>query len=77
MSKVLRGKVVAAKQDKTAVVEVLRRVAHPLYKRLMRKTKRYQVDTNGKEVKEGMEVRIVETAKMSKNKYFKIEEVIA
>ncbi len=74
MKKVLKGKVVSAKQQDTVVVEVLRRVAHPLYKRMVRKTKRYQVDTNGHKISEGMEVRIEETVKMAKNKYFKIVE---
>jgi small subunit ribosomal protein S17 len=73
MKKKLKGKVISFKQQNTVIVEVARTVAHPLYKKLMRKTKKYQVDTDGKTVVEGMIVRIVETPKISKNKYFAIE----
>jgi small subunit ribosomal protein S17 len=75
MPKVLAGKVVSTKMKDTAVVEVSRRVPHPLYKKLMKVTKKFNVALNGQEVEVGNEVRIVETKPVSKTKYFAIKEV--
>jgi small subunit ribosomal protein S17 len=60
----------------TAVVEVSRRVPHPLYKKLLKVGKHFNVDTVGKTVEVGNEVKIVETKPVSKTKYFAIKEVI-
>ena len=60
----------------TAVVEVSRRVPHPLYKKLLKKSKHFNTDTAGKTVEVGNEVRIVEIKPVSKTKYFAIKEVI-
>ena len=76
MAKVLTGKVVSIKMQDTAVIEVSRRVPHPLYKKLLKKNKHFNVDTAGKTVEVGNEVRIVETKPLSKTKYFAIKEVI-
>ena len=76
MAKVLTGKVVSLKMQDTAVVEVSRRVPHPLYKKLLKKSKHFNVDTAGKTVEIGNEVRISETKPISKTKYFVIKEVI-
>ena len=75
MAKVLTGKVISVKMQNTAVVEVSRRVPHPLYKKLLKRNKHFNVDTAGKEVAVGNEVKIVETKPMSKTKYFAIKEV--
>jgi small subunit ribosomal protein S17 len=75
MPKVLAGKVVSTKMKDTAVVEVSRRVPHPLYKKLMKVTKKFNVALAGHEVAVGNEVRIVETKPVSKTKYFAIKEV--
>lgn len=74
--KVLTGKVVSMKMQNTVVVEVSRRVPHPLYKKLLKKSKHFNADTAGKTVEVGEEVRIVETKPVSKTKYFAIKEVI-
>lgn len=73
--KVFTGKVVSTKMQKTAVVEVERFFAHPLYEKRVRRTKRYPVhDEVG--VKEGETVRFAETRPMSKTKRWKIVEVV-
>ena len=76
MAKILTGKVVSVKMQNTAVVEVSRRVPHPLYKKLLKKSKHFNTDTAGKTVEVGNEVRIVEIKPVSKTKYFAIKEVI-
>lgn len=76
MAKVLTGKVISVKMQKSAVVEVSRREPHPLYKKLLKKGKHFNVDTAGKNVEVGNEVRIIETKPVSKTKYFAIKEVI-
>lgn len=76
MAKVLRGKVISTKMQDTAVVEVVRRVPHPLYKKLLKRSKHFKVDSRGHEVAEGNMVKIVETKPLSKDKYFKVLEVV-
>jgi len=76
MAKVLTGKVISVKMQNTAVVEVSRRVPHPLYKKLLKKGKHFNVDTAGQTVAVGNEVRIAETKPISKTKYFAIKEVL-
>lgn len=76
MAKVLTGKVISVKMHNTAVVEVSRRVPHPLYKKLLKKDKHFNVDIAGHTVAVGNEVKIVETKPISKTKYFAIKEVI-
>jgi small subunit ribosomal protein S17 len=74
MAKILTGKVVSTKMQNTVVVEVSRRKAHPLYKKLMLRSKKFQVDTAGKKVSLGDTVKIIETKPVSKYKYFKLME---
>ncbi|MGI8419762.1 MAG: 30S ribosomal protein S17 [Candidatus Levyibacteriota bacterium] len=76
MAKVLTGKVISTKMMDTVVVQVSRRVPHPLYKKLMKVTKKFNVALNGKTVEVGNEVRIVETKPVSKTKYFAVKEVV-
>lgn len=71
--RILEGTVISTKMQNTVVVEVTRRTPHPLYKKLMKKSKKFKVDTNGITVREGDRVRIVETKPVSKEKYFKIQ----
>jgi small subunit ribosomal protein S17 len=76
MAKILTGKVISVKMQDTAVVEVVRRVPHPLYKKLLKKSKNFKVDTKGQEVVVGDTVKIVETKQMSKEKFFKVLEIL-
>ena len=74
MAKILTGKIVSSKMLNTVVVEVFRRKAHPLYKKLVLRSKKYKVDTNGKTITVGDTVRIVETKPISKDKHFRLWE---
>lgn len=74
--KVFEGKVVSLKMNKTAVVEIVRRTPHPLYKKLLRRSKRYKADTGDLTLVLGQKVKIVETKPISKGKFFKVTEVI-
>ena len=70
------GQVVSTKMAKTVVVEVSRRVPHPLYRRIVTKRKKfYAHDENGL-AKLGDRVRIVETRPVSKLKRWRLTEVI-
>jgi small subunit ribosomal protein S17 len=75
MHKVFEGKVISVKMNKTAVVEIVRRAPHKLYKKLLRKSKNFKADTAGFDVKVGDRVKICEIKPISKDKNFKIMEV--
>lgn len=70
MAKVLNGKVTSVAMTNTIVVEVTRHTPHPLYKKLMKRSKKYHVDPCGQEVVVGELVSIVETKPVAKNKHF-------
>jgi small subunit ribosomal protein S17 len=66
--RVLTGTVVSDKTDKTVVVLVERRVKHPLYGKIIKRSKKYHAHDEGNEFKEGEIVRIEETRPISKLK---------
>jgi len=66
--RVMTGTVVSDKTDKTVVVLVERRVKHPLYGKIIRRSKKYHAHDEGNEYREGETVRIEETAPISKLK---------
>lgn len=70
MSKILQGKVISNKMVNTAIVEVSRLIPHPLYKKLLKKSKKFKVETNGQKVETGQIVKIVETRPIAKDKHF-------
>ena len=70
------GQVVSTKMAKTIVVEVIRRVPHPLYKRIIAKRKKFYAHDEEKSAKLGDVVRIVECRPLSKLKRWRLEEVI-
>ena len=76
MKKILTGIVVSLKMQKTAVVEVSRRKPDPLYKKLLKRGKKYKADMGGLELNIGDRVNIEETRPYSKDKYFKVTKVI-
>lgn len=76
MKKMFEGKVVSSKMQNTVIVEVVRRKPHPLYKRLLKRSTRFKVETAGYFVNVGDKVKIIETRPISKGKHFKIMEVI-
>jgi len=66
--RVLQGVVVSDKNDKTVVVQVERRLTHPVLKKTVRLTKKYHAHDEEKTFKEGDVVRIQECPPISKNK---------
>ena len=74
--KIFTGTVLTVGMQNTVVVRVERKIAHPLYQKLLRRSKKYKVDTAGKAINIGDMVKIGETKPMSKDKYFKIVEVV-
>lgn len=66
--RILHGTVVSDKTDKTVVVEVERRYTHPLFKKTVRRTKKYQAHDENNQRKVGDRVQIIETAPISKQK---------
>lgn len=77
MAKQLRGIVVSLKMIKTAVVAVERKTAHPIYKKIMRTSKRYKAHvTDDMKLAVGDTVIIEETRPLSRDKHFKVVERI-
>ena len=70
------GHVVANKMAKTIVVEVTRRVAHPLYKRIVSKRKKFYAHDEESRAKLGDVVRIIECRPLSKLKRCLLGEVV-
>jgi small subunit ribosomal protein S17 len=70
--RVLMGQIVSDKTDKTVVVLVERKVKHPLYGKIIRRSKKYHAHDEGNEYKAGETVRIEETAPISKLKTWKV-----
>jgi small subunit ribosomal protein S17 len=70
--RVLTGIIVSDKTDKTVVVNVERKVKHPLYGKIIRRSKKYHAHDEGNEYHEGETVRIEETAPISKLKTWKV-----
>ena len=70
------GQVVSTKMTKTIVVEVSRRVPHPLYKRIIGKRKKFYAHDEEGTARVGDIVRIVECRPLSKLKRWKLEEVV-
>lgn len=75
--KIFEGIVVSGGKNNTVVVEVSRRTPHPLYKKLIRLSKKLKADTSDLEVVIGNKVKIAETRPISKDKYFKVIEIVA
>lgn len=66
--RILEGVVVSDAMDKTIVVRVERRVMHPVYKKFIRRSKKYSAHDENNSCKVGQVVRIQECAPISKNK---------
>ncbi|HXA50486.1 MAG TPA: 30S ribosomal protein S17 [Candidatus Acidoferrum sp.] len=70
------GEVVSTKMAKTIVVEVSRRVPHPLYKRIIGKRKKFYAHDEDGTAKPGDQVRIIECRPLSKLKRWRLVEVV-
>lgn len=74
--KVRVGKVVSDKMNKTVVVAVERKVPHALYNKPMVSTKRFKAHDENNECKIGDTVKIVETRPLSKDKCWRVVEIL-
>lgn len=74
--RVLQGTVVSDKADKTVVVLVERRVRHPLYGKIVRRSKKYHAHDENNAIKAGETVRIEECAPISKLKTWRVLEKV-
>lgn len=70
------GQVVSTKMSKTIVVEVTRRVSHPLYKRIVQHRKKFYAHDETEQAKAGDVVRIVESRPLSKLKRWALEGIV-
>ena len=70
--RVLQGVVVSDKGDKTVVVRVERRVMHPMYRKIIRKSKKFHAHDEGNKFKVGDVVRIRECRPISKRKSWEV-----
>jgi small subunit ribosomal protein S17 len=74
--KVREGIAVSTKMDKTVVVAVVDRVRHRRYQKTMQRTKRLYAHDETNDVREGDRVRVAETRRLSKNKRWRVVEVL-
>ena len=70
------GKVVSDKMDKTIVVAIEDSVKHPLYKKIIKRTVKFKAHDEKNECKAGDRVRIMETRPLSKDKRWRLVEII-
>ena len=70
------GTVVSDRMDKTVVVSVQRQIAHPLYGKRVQKRSRFYAHDEGNEYRVGDVVRIVETRPLSKQKRWRVVELL-
>ena len=73
---ILTGRVTSAKMEKTIVVEVLRLVQHPKYRRVVRISKKFYAHDEKREAKTGDTVRIVSARPLSKLKRWRLKEIL-
>ncbi len=70
------GKVVSAKMDKTIVVAIQDNIQHPLYKKIVKRTVRLKAHDEKNECNVGDTVEIMETRPLSKEKRWRLVEII-
>jgi small subunit ribosomal protein S17 len=75
--KVREGLVVSDKMDKTVVVAVETRKVHPLYKKAIRGAQKYKAHDENNACKIGDKVKIIETRPLSKEKSWRVAEIIS
>lgn len=74
--KVREGVAVSTKMDKTVVVAVVDRVRHPRYRKTVQRTKRLYAHDETNDVREGDRVRVAETRPLSRQKRWRVVEVL-
>tara|TARA_B100001559_G_C16284647_1_gene522264 strand:- start:239 stop:502 length:264 start_codon:yes stop_codon:yes gene_type:complete len=70
------GEVVSDKMDKTVVVQVTRKIPHPVYKKFVKRFKKFQVHVESVQPKIGDVVKISSMRPMSKNKRWRVSEIV-
>ena len=73
---VYQGRVVSDKMDKTIVVAIKDNVRHPLYKKILKRTKKFKVHDENNEAGIGDRVEIMETRKISKDVNWRLVKII-
>ena len=71
------GIVLSNKMQKTIVVQIKRKTLHPLYGKVIKKIKKFKVHDEKNEAKVGDEVRIVETRPLSKEKRWRLVQILS
>lgn len=74
MAKTLSGIVISTKMTNSAVIEVTRKIPHPKYKKLLKRSKKYAVAVNGHNIAVGDMVEIIETRPISKTIHYMISK---
>ncbi len=74
-AKTRNGRVISDKMDKTRVVAVERVTRHPLYGKIIRRTKKYKMHDEQNETRAGDMVKMVETRPLSKDKRWRLVEI--
>ncbi|HOV80694.1 MAG TPA: 30S ribosomal protein S17 [Bacillota bacterium] len=74
--KVLTGRVVSNKMEKTVVVAVETLVRHPLYQRIIRRTKKFKAHDENNSCRMGDKVKLMETRPLSKEKRWRVVEIL-
>ena len=74
--KVRVGKVVSDKMDKTVVVAIADRVAHPLYKKIVGRTYKLKAHDENNQCVIGDTVKVMETRPLSKDKRWRVVEIV-
>ena len=73
---VLQGVVISDKMDKTIVVEIMMRKLHPLYKKYLTRSKKVKAHDEKNDAKVGDTVRVVETRPLSRDKRWRLAEIV-
>jgi len=74
--KIRTGRVISDKMDKTVVVQVADRKSHPLYKKVLQRRVNFKAHDESNECRTGDLVRIMETRPLSKDKRWRVVEVV-
>jgi small subunit ribosomal protein S17 len=74
--RVLQGKVVSNKADKTIIIKVERQVSHPIYKKYYKKTNKFMAHDENNDCNQGDDVRVRECRPLSKRKSWELVEIV-
>lgn len=74
--KILLGEVVSDRMHKTITVKVERRIRHPMYERVVKRSKKYHAHDEHNQCQTGDQVRIAETRPLSKTKRWRVVEIV-